>query len=140
MLLGLLRWRRPEGRLLALLAVIPQTPGLYDTLLLFAIPATLNEACVLALLSHAARWVLLPTAAYPVFQEVADETAVVSIMLVYLPALIMLLRRPNEGTIPPFVEPFAARLPQFLRGYATTPSLATEPCSGRRRANASAGR
>lgn len=116
MLLGVLRWRRPEGRLLALLAVIPQTPGLYDTLLVFAIPATLNEACVLALLSHAARWALLPTASYPVFQDVADETAIMSIALVYLPAVILVLRRPNEGAMPAVVERLAARLPARLRG------------------------
>ena len=122
LLLALLRWRRPEGRLVALLAVIPQTPGLYDTLLLFAIPATLNEACLLALLSHGARWVLLPTATYPVFQDVADETARVSIVLVYLPALIMLLRRPNEGTLPPRVERLARRLPRFLRGHGAAPA------------------
>ena len=32
MLLGLLRWRRPEGRLLAVLCLVPQTTALYETL------------------------------------------------------------------------------------------------------------
>src|SRR5262249_54509839 len=32
LLLGLLRWRRPEGRMLAVLSLIPQTTALYETL------------------------------------------------------------------------------------------------------------
>jgi hypothetical protein len=35
LLLALIRWRTPEGRLLAALACVPQTGGLYDTLPLF---------------------------------------------------------------------------------------------------------
>ena len=52
-LLCLLRWRRPEARLIAALVCVPITPMLYETLPLFLIPRTFWEAATLVGLSYA---------------------------------------------------------------------------------------
>ncbi|MFL5575157.1 MAG: hypothetical protein ACJ79S_04190, partial [Gemmatimonadaceae bacterium] len=57
LLLAALRWRRPEGRLLLVLACVPQSPILYEALPLFLIPRTRRESLLLAVLTHAAFWV-----------------------------------------------------------------------------------
>ena len=55
--LALLRWRRPEARLVLALACVPQTPLLYETVPLFLVPATITEGGVLWLGSWvAALW------------------------------------------------------------------------------------
>src|SRR5688572_7887371 len=54
----LLRWRRPEARLVLALACMPQTPLLYETVPLFLVPRTIKEGGVLWLGSWmAALWV-----------------------------------------------------------------------------------
>ena len=54
----LLRWRRPEARLVLALACMPQTPLLYETVPLFLVPVSIAEGGVLWLGSWlAALWV-----------------------------------------------------------------------------------
>jgi hypothetical protein len=54
----LLRWRRPEARLVLALACVPQTPLLYETVPLFLVPMTIAEGGVLWVGSWlAALWV-----------------------------------------------------------------------------------
>jgi hypothetical protein len=48
LLLALLRWRRPEARLLAALACVPQTLMFYETLPLFLIVRTHAQGAILA--------------------------------------------------------------------------------------------
>jgi hypothetical protein len=95
LLLAVLRWRRPEARLLLALAVLPQNPTIYDALLLFAVADTPREALVLATLS----WFVEPlvVALHPgaSFASGAHAWAVALLTLMYLPALVMVLRRPN---------------------------------------------
>lgn len=100
LLVGLMRWRRPEGRLLVALACIPQTPSMYGTLLLFLIPSTRGETLALVLLSDIAYYMmphLTSTGPEPLARYV-HSSAWILILLLYLPCLAMLLRRPNEGT------------------------------------------
>lgn len=95
-LFGLLRWRRPEARLLVALACVPQTMTFYEAVPLFLIPRTRNEAIVLTLLSG----VIYAVADHMVFPDkVATYEAKGRLMLyaMYLPCLAMVLRRPNEG-------------------------------------------
>jgi hypothetical protein len=106
----LARWRRPEARLLAALAIVPQNATLYDTLPLFVIPATINEAAILALASHGAWHLAIARRADPTSLQVADANALTYLLLLYLPALIMVLRRPNVGAVPVWLERIAARL------------------------------
>jgi len=90
-LLALLKWRRPEARLLAAMACVPHTTLSYELLPLFLVPATWAEAAVIWL----GTTVLVGMVPGPL--SVAKVAAVGgwSIWLVYLPALIMVLRRRN---------------------------------------------
>jgi hypothetical protein len=114
LLLAALRWRRAEGRLLLALACVPQTPGLYDLVLLFAVPVHAVEYALLALLSHAADQYALH--AYASLAEYLAGSARVTVLALFLPALAMLLARPNEGEIPAWLERRVAPLPRWLRG------------------------
>jgi hypothetical protein len=97
LLLALLRWRRPEGRLLAALALIPQTGWLYDTVPLFLIPRTRYAAYGLAALTQLAA-VIAATRITPGMDLVTslERRWPVVLLLVYLPALILVLR-PVQG-------------------------------------------
>lgn len=116
--LALLRWRRPEARLVFALACVPQTPLLYETVPLFLVPATITEGGVLWLGSWlVALWMSLAgpfTADLPRF--IASGRAIG--WLLYLPCVVMLLRRPNEGVVPAWLERSLdrSRLPAWLRG------------------------
>jgi hypothetical protein len=116
--LALLRWRRPEARLVFALACVPQTPLLYETVPLFLVPSTITEGGALWLGSWlVALWVSLAgpfSADLPRF--VASGKAIG--WLLYLPCVVMLLRRPNEGVVPAWLERGLAhsRLPVWLRG------------------------
>jgi hypothetical protein len=116
--LALLRWRRPEARLVFALACVPQTPLLYETVPLFLVPATITEGGVLWLGSWlAALWVSLagPFASdLPRF--ITSGTAIG--WLLYLPCVVMLLRRPNVGSVPAWLERGLERVraPLWLRG------------------------
>lgn len=95
-LLALSRWRRPEARLLVLLACVPQNPVLYEGLMLFLIPATLAESAILALLTFAVRAAadqLVPHGS-TYFVAVAINLELM-VALLYLPCLAFVLRRPN---------------------------------------------
>jgi hypothetical protein len=109
-LLGVLRWRRPEARLLVALACVPQTMLLYEALPLFLIPRTTREAVVLLVASDAAQAV----AAY--VSGGALATAGAGLWLLYLPASLIVLRRKNEGPVPAWLEQRLAGWPNWLRG------------------------
>lgn len=99
-LLALLKWRRPEARLLVAMACVPQTPGWYEMLPLFLIASNFREAAVLALVSSAAGTVqhtqLVQMTEVGFFRQLGETM----IFAAYLPCLIMVLRRPNDGELP----------------------------------------
>jgi hypothetical protein len=103
LLLALIRWRRPEARLLAALACVPQTIGLYETLPLFLIPRTRWQGYALAGLSYVAAFgqvAMVPRhPGMPLETMLADRWPFVLFCL-YLPALVMvLLPRPREAPV-----------------------------------------
>ena len=51
LLLGLLRWRRREGRLFIAMSLIPQLPVFYDSLILWLIPSTVWRSLALSAVS-----------------------------------------------------------------------------------------
>lgn len=116
LLLAWMRWRRPEARYLGCLALLPQAPGLYTDLLLFAIPRGKWEVLTLALLSHATLPIyrMLPVA--PTEAERIVRYGFVSVPLLMLPCLFMVLRRPNIGPAHAKLEHMASHLPPWLRG------------------------
>ena len=104
LLLALLRWRRPEARWLAATACIPGTPGLQEALVFFAWRHSFRQLLVLGLLSHGALWVAFIARQRGDFYSYADVAGLANIAFLYIPALIMILRRPNEGPVPAVVE------------------------------------
>jgi hypothetical protein len=99
MLLGLLRWRRPEGRMLAALSIIPQTTALYETLPVALVCRSRVEAATFAGLTMLAHLLFLvgPQGPWPVG---AEYQWWVLLALVYGPALALVLRRPNAPDPP----------------------------------------
>jgi hypothetical protein len=99
LLLGLLRWRRPEGRLLACLGLIPGTTAVYETLPLVLVCRNRLEAAAFASLTMLAHLLFYagPQGPWPVG---AEYQWWVLLSLVYLPAIVAVLRRPNEAGDP----------------------------------------
>lgn len=96
MLLALLRWRLPEARLLLAMACMPHTPLVYETLPLGLIPRTWVQAGVLwsGMLIARLGQGTVGTNAGP---EVMPVIATWIVWCVYLPALVMILMRPNRA-------------------------------------------
>lgn len=96
MLLGLLRWRRPEGRMLAVLSLVPQTTALYETLPIALVCRNRPEAAAFAGLTMLAHLLFLvgPQGPWPVG---AGYQWWVLLALVYGPAIVLVLRRPNTA-------------------------------------------
>lgn len=102
--LVLLRWRRPEARLLAALAVMPQNMVIYATLPLFLIPRTFRQTLLLVALNNLAFIAgLLLISPHP--RSVAENYygGDLLVALCYIPALVMVLMRPNEGSLPSWI-------------------------------------
>jgi hypothetical protein len=96
LLLGLLRWRRPEGRLLVALCLIPQTTSLYETFPLVLLVENRLQALAFACLTMVAYALHFagPQGRWPIGAEYQWG---VNLALVYLPALLLVLRRPNAA-------------------------------------------
>jgi hypothetical protein len=101
LLLAVLRWRRPEARLLLGLACVPQTIGLYETLPLFLIPRTRRPAYVLAVLTYVAAFaqaIVFPRLpGMSLEQNLANRWPVI-LGLVYVPALVILFLQPAAAS------------------------------------------
>jgi hypothetical protein len=95
LLLSFLRWRRPEARMLGMLALVPQTTLLYEMVPLLLIPRTRREMLVLVGLSLIAGGFALRLD--PGHHLTAAITTLwpVALTLIYLPSLLLVLRREN---------------------------------------------
>ena len=113
LLLGLLRWRRPEARFFCALACTPLTPTFYDPVLLYVVTRTTREALTLSVGSVVLYFVIAISNPTPIISIWGEVLAKASIWVIYVPCLVMILRRPNEGGVPPYL----AWLPR-LRGAA----------------------
>lgn len=93
-LLALLRWNRPEARLLIALAVIPQVGSWYEALPVFAVTRTYKETMGLSIAS------LIGFHLGGRIPASLDETQInqaiggLMVAFVYLPAIIIILNRP----------------------------------------------
>lgn len=101
--LVLLRWKRPEAWLVFTSACLPQTWYPYNCLILLTVALTYREACGLSLLSSAG-WLLTLGFFSGEWRGTQTRTAMQLTMLAvgYLPVLVLILRRPNEGPLPFF--------------------------------------
>ena len=113
-----IKWRRPEARLLLLLAIVPQTLGMYDALLLFLIPRRPSEFVGLTVLSHAANYVSKYATGADTLDDYILVFGTIITYFMFLPSLLMVLRRPNVGKVPEWLENLAARGPRWIRGDA----------------------
>lgn len=98
-LLALLRWRRSEARLLVALALMPLTAVWYEALPLLLVASTKRENQVLSMISS------IGFVSQYFFESVPNvvtshNTGVLMNAFCYLPATLMVLRRPNEGEPP----------------------------------------
>ena len=91
LLLGILRWRRPEGRLFIAMSLIPQLPVFYDALILWLIPSTIWRSLALSAVSWVGYLVWYPHHTSPAQNEIAFPWLVFTI---YAPALVLLLLLP----------------------------------------------
>jgi hypothetical protein len=106
LLLALLRWRRREARLLLALACVPQTALPYAAVPLLLIPATLRESVAFVILSYVQAWLWVHLGPYPRASASIPTSVNLMVPLLYLPCLVMVLRRPNRGDVPEFVTRF----------------------------------
>jgi hypothetical protein len=117
-LMTLLRWRRPEARLIAALACVPQTMLYYDQLPLLLAARSYREALWFSLGSYGAP--LIAIAIYgmaPVdLRVLVQRNAPVIVACYYVPVAILVLARPNVGRVPAWMERATSALPSWLRG------------------------
>lgn len=99
-LLALLRWRRPEARMIAALACVPQSGFVYEALpLLVFVPETPLQALTMALGSYAVP--IGVVASRPAsYAEAAHASTTLLLACCYLPCIALILRRPNVGPVP----------------------------------------
>jgi hypothetical protein len=94
---ALFRWRREDARLVLAMAAMPQLPMFADQLPLMLVARTRVEGMVLAILSHIGGllWIKTRTpGAHP-----SANAAIWVLAFAYYPALVLVLRRPNEGSV-----------------------------------------
>jgi hypothetical protein len=95
LLASLIRWRRPEAWLIALLAVVPQTAAPYEALPLVLALTSRREAMIFAALSLAAvPFLTRPDLARDLVATLEHKSPIM-LGFVYLPVVAMVLRRPN---------------------------------------------
>jgi len=117
----LLRWRRYEARLVAAIASVPLTPMPYEVVALFLVPRTAGEAAALSAASWAVQfWLDHAIPSIPTIGGRYDYTAQVMAATMYPLATLMVLRRSNEGALPPWLEEHIAGWPRWIRGRAVT--------------------
>ncbi|HSQ04809.1 MAG TPA: hypothetical protein VLN59_12280 [Burkholderiales bacterium] len=98
-LVALLRWRRPEARLLVAMALIPHGLYFYDELPLWLVAATRREAVILTVMSWVGwfGWLAMSNGSGGPHLRDAAPWIVASL---YAPCAIMILLRPNESEAP----------------------------------------
>jgi hypothetical protein len=125
--LAALKWRRPEARLLFAMGCLPQNGFFYDQLPLLLIPATAAETLMLAGVSHIGNFLAMaarmPGGDVPTWSASYFPFMVASL---YLPCVILVLGRANEGPLPSWIEKHVEGLPTWFRGsvsHTSTGSL-----------------
>lgn len=110
LLLAAFRWRTPEARLLLVLSLVPQTPFAYDQLVLWLVPRTHRESMNLTWCSWAmfGAWYLLEYDSRSPVVRLATFAPYL-IFFLFLPCLLMVLRRPNSWPVERLDETSHAR-------------------------------
>ena len=122
-LLAVLRWRRPEARLLTVMTLVPHGLFFYDELPLFLVANTRREAMLLSLTSWLGWIGWIWTSEGPSKTDMEQWV----ILSLYIPALLLVLRRRNEGQAPVWLERRLSRLPRWVRGTETVSVVGDSP-------------
>jgi hypothetical protein len=105
-LLVLIRWRRPEAWLVVLMACIPASWAWYNVLILLAaVPKTYREAAMLSLVSSFGALLVINTLPGPSSPTSFPNWWAFQVAFGYLPAVILILTRPNVREASPWSEP-----------------------------------
>jgi hypothetical protein len=121
-LLGLLRWRTFEGRVLAAMTLMPLAPFHYDHLFLWLVPRTWRQSLALSACSWVSVIAVLATTPHDLTRDPrAVQTMIVAGM--YLPAALLVLRAPNVGHAAAWVERMVRDWPAWLRGDSAMDSF-----------------
>jgi hypothetical protein len=123
--LAVLRWRQREARFLLAMACVPQLLFFADQLPLFLVARNRREGWFYALtgLVVGTIWTLRHFMRHAAVQL----TPPYAILATYVPALWIVMRRPNEGSVPSWMEHYAARFPAWLRGRSTAAKTSEGP-------------
>ncbi len=120
LLLAALRWRRPEARLLLGLSCIPQTPVVYEAVPLFLLVTTLREGVALLVVTVLLGHVLPDSSTHP-YDEWMSISGSWMIWFVYVPCLVIVLRRPNVAPEDDLVASAWASVREYV-GRLTAPA------------------
>ena len=131
MILVVLRWRRPEARLLLVMSLVPHALYFYDELPLWLIARSRRESMVLVASSWIGGIGWAATSGGPTGPLHITDTPPWVVASLYIPSLLMVLARPNEGEIPAWLQPATSRLPRWLRGTAPAQDVSSSPEDGR---------
>jgi hypothetical protein len=105
-LLVLIKWRRPEAWLVLLMACMPASWAWYNVLILLAaVPKTYREAAMLSLVSSFGALLGINTLPGPASATSFPHWWAFQVAFGYLPAVILILTRPNVREAPPWSEP-----------------------------------
>ena len=118
----LLRWRRPEARLVAALACVPQTGLLYDAVPLFLVPRDWREAGLMTVASYGVVWWIAHQTFHGDYAAYLSASGRALTLVLYPLSTFFVLRRPNEGTMPEWLEKRLILLPKWARGHALNAS------------------
>jgi hypothetical protein len=110
LLLAALKWRRPEARWLLALSLVPLPPSFYDPLLLAVVCLTTRESLVFAASTCVLFFFVGFNTPQPDYLSWGRLVGNGTVWICYFPALIMVLRRPNEGAVPAVVSAIDRRL------------------------------
>lgn len=120
LLLALTRWRRLEARVLLAVALVPITPAPYELVPLLVVPRSRVQMLALVLctwVAYAVQYQLVVHVAMARRVGVAQDAL---LALVFLPALALVLRRPNVGAVPAWT----ADLARWVRARGRLPAAA----------------
>lgn len=114
-LLALLRWRRWDARLIVALACVPQTLYWYDILPLLLIARTFRESLLLSLVTSSGFLIDMALVTDVDVLVPHKRFGALIVAVAYLPATLLVLRRPNEGPVPGWLERTMQWLPARLK-------------------------
>jgi hypothetical protein len=98
LLLAALRWRTREGRFLLALSIVPQVQSWYAGVLPLLVARSNRENQILSIVSSIGYVMMIPLAMMSPAREISSFTVGdLMVAYCYLPALIIVLRHPNES-------------------------------------------